>query len=329
MHSKQLIGRRPIVAALTALMAAPMVHAQNAYPSRPIKLVVGYAPASGADVVARLIANKLSESLKQSVIVENKAGAGGVIAAQEFVRAPADGYTLLLAAMPTIIVNYAANPKLPFHPLRDFAPVSQIVSADLVLITNPQKVPATNLKEFIAYAQKQPVNFFGTPGPGTVGHFLSTMFADTAKAKVEPVHFKATGDSVVALLSGNIHALFVTYTVADSLAKAGKVRALAVTSATRSPLFPDTPTVKELGFPNLEVGSWYGILAPANTPPDILNKLSAEVVKITKMPDVSAKLEEAGMRVTALNREEFARSMKNDLAMWERVVKSTGFKPQE
>jgi tripartite-type tricarboxylate transporter receptor subunit TctC len=203
------------------------------------------------------------------------------------------------------------------------------VSVDLVLITNPQKVPATNLKEFVAYAQSQPVNFFGTPGPGTVGHFLSTMFADTAKTKVEPVHFKATGDSVTSLLSGDIHALFVTYTVAASLAKAGKVRALAVTGATRSPLFPQTPTVKEVGYAELEAGSWYGVFAPVNTPPDILDKLSAEIVKDSNVPEMRAKFEEQGMSVTALNRDEFARGMKGDLARWDRVVKSTGFTTKE
>ena len=329
MHSKQLIGRRPVVAALTAMMAAPMARAQSAFPSKPIKLVVGYGAASGADVVARVIANKLSDTLKQSVVVENKAGAGGVIAAQEFVRAPADGYTLMLAAMPTMIISPAANPKLSFNLLRDFAPVSQVVSVDLVLITNPQKTPATNLKEFIAYSQKQPVNFFGTPGPGTVGHFLAAMFEDTSKAKVEPVHFKATGDSVTALLSGAIHALFVSYPVAVALAKAGKVRALAVTSATRSPLYPDAPTVKEAGYPELEAGSWYGAFAPANTPQDILSKLSAAFVSAAKSPDVMAKYDEQGLRVTALNQEQFANELKSDMVKWGKVVKATGFTTQD
>ena len=145
MHSKHTIGRRPVVASLAAMMVAPTVRAQGTFPSRPIKLVGGYGAASGADVVARVIASKLSETLKQSVIVENKAGAGGLIAAQEFVRAPADGHTLMLGAMPTLIISPASNSKLAFDPFRDFAPVSQIVSVDLVLITNPQKTPATTL----------------------------------------------------------------------------------------------------------------------------------------------------------------------------------------
>ncbi len=328
MHSNQTIGRRSVVAALTALMVAPIVRAQSAYPSRPIKLVVGYGAASGADVVARVIAQRLSEAFKQNVIVENKAGAGGLIAAQEFVRAPNDGYTLMLGAMPTLIISPATNSKIAFDPLRDFAPVSQVVSVDLVLITNPQKTPATNLKEFIAYSQKQPVNFFGTPGPGTVGHFLSAMFEDTAKAKVEPVHFKATGDSVTALLSGDIHALFVSYPVAVALAKAGKVRALAVTGATRSPQYPDTPTVREVGYPKLEASSWYGVFAPANTPQEILKRLSAEFVKAANLPEVMASYDEQGLRVTALNQEQFAAAMKRDMAKWGAVVKATGFTTQ-
>lgn len=328
MHSKHTIGRRPVVASLAAMMVAPTVRAQGTFPSRPIKLVVGYGAASGADVVARVIASKLSETLKQSVIVENKAGAGGLIAAQEFVRAPADGHTLMLGAMPTLIISPASNSKLAFDPFRDFAPVSQIVSVDLVLITNPQKTPATTLKEFIAQSQKQPVNFFGTPGPGTVGHFLAAMFEDTAKAKVEPVHFKATGDSVTALLSGEIHALFVSYPVAAALAKAGKVRALAVTSATRSSLYPDTPTVKEVGYPELEAGSWYGVFAPASTPHDILDRISAEFVSAAKSPEVVAKYEEQGLRVTALNQAQFGTAMKADMVKWGKVVKATGFTTQ-
>lgn len=325
--------RLPFLLALVALVAtgplALTASAQSPYPSRPVKLVVGYAPASGADVVARLIANRLTDSLKQPFVVENKPGAGGAIAAQEFVRAPADGHTLMLAAMPQMIINFAATPKPRFDPMRDFAPVAQIVSVDLVLAINPQKVPAATLKEFIAWSQKQPVTFFGTPGPGTVGHFLAVMFGDTAKTKVEPVHFKATNDSLTALLGGDIHALFVPYTVAAAQIKAGKLRALAVTGRARAPMFPDTPTVKDAGYPDLEAGSWYGVFAPASTPQDILDKLSAEVVQAAQSPDTKAKFEDAGMSVTALNRAEFARAMKGDLTRWGQVVKATGFTTQE
>ena len=318
---------RVLAVAVLALFA-PASAAQS-FPARPIKLVVGYAPASGADVIARLIAAKLSDSLKQSVVVENKPGAGGITAAVEFARAPADGYTLMVGAMPQMIITHVTAAKPAFHPLRDFAPVAQIVSVDLVLVINPQKVPATNLKEFAAWTQKQPVSFFGTPGPGSVGHFLATMYGSATTSKVEPVHFKQTGDSVAALLGGEIHALFVTYTVAASLAKAGKLRALAVTSSTRSPLFPETPTVKEAGFGDLEAGSWYGVLAPAATPAEVLNLLSAEVVKAANSPDMRSKLDEAGMTPAVLPRERFAASMSNDLARWAGVVKSTGFKTQE
>lgn len=324
-------GRRQVLATLAACIAAPaaMAQAPGPYPSRTIKIVIGYAPASGADVVARLIANRLQESLKQTVVVENRPGAGGVPAALEFTRAPADGYTLMVGAMPQFSIAHATNPKLPYHPLRDFAPVSQICTADVVLIIDPKKVPATNLKELIAWAQKQPITFFGTPGQGTLGHFTAAMLAEAGKFKVEPVHFKATGDSMTALIGSQIHAQFVTYTVAAAQAKAGNVRALAVTSAARSPLFPDTPTMRELGLPDLEVGSWYGLLAPAATPPEILDKLSAELVSAAKAPEIRSKLEDAGLRVTGTTRAEYARLMKDELVQWERVVKTTGFKTQE
>ncbi len=328
MEHHPTVGRRVVLVGLGAL-AAGGVRAQSAYPSRPVRLIVGYGPASGADVVARLIGTKLAETLGQGFVVENKPGAGGVIATQDFVRARPDGYTLLLAAMPHILLSYATQSRLPYHPLKDLLPVAQISSVDLVLVINPQKVPAQTLAEFMDHARKQPETFFGTPGVGTVGHFLATMFADAAKAKVEPVHYKTTGDSVTALLAGDIHALFVTYTVADALTKAGKFRALAVTSATRARHFPNAPTMREQGFPALEAGSWYGIFAPGGTPLDILDRLSSEVVKITRGSDTSAKLDEAGMTVTALDRHAFGRGLEEDLARWQRVVAATGFRTQE
>jgi tripartite-type tricarboxylate transporter receptor subunit TctC len=235
----------------------------------------------------------------------------------------------MVGAMPQMIITHVTAAKPAFHPLRDFAPVAQIVSVDLVLVVNPQKVPATNLQDFAAWTQKQPVSFFGTPGPGSVGHFLATMYGSATTSKVEPVHFKQTGDSVTALLGGEIHALFVTYTVAASLVKSGKLRALAVTSSARSPLFPETPTVREAGYADLEAGSWYGVFAPAGTPPDVLNVLSAEVVMAANSPDMRSKLDEAGMTLAALPRDRFAASMGNDVVRWDRVVKSTGFKTQE
>lgn len=317
------------IAALSLFVALPLQAADADYPSKPIRLLVGYAPASGADVVARILAAKLQETFKSGVVVENKPGAGGQIAAQETVRATSNGYTLMLGAMPQISIAPATNPKLPYDPLKQLAPVSQVVGTDLVLITNPQKVTAGSMQEFVAWSQSQPALFFGTPGPGTVGHFGAYFLADVVKAKIEPVHFKSTADSLTAMLSGDIHAQFVPFAVAAPLVKAGKLRALLVTGPERTPLFPETPTSREAGYPDVQFTSWYGVFAPVGTPADILDKLSAEVVKATHAAQTRARLEDAGLRVTGTGRQEFDRIIRTDAARWGKVVEATGFKAQD
>lgn len=314
---------------LVIALGVPAVSAEPGFPTKPVRLLVGYAPASGADVVARLVATKLQQGLKQAVVVENKPGAGGLIAAQETARAAPDGYTLMMGAMPQISIAPATNPKLPYDPVRDFAPVSQVVGTDLVLITNPQRVPSGSMQEFVAWGRKQPSLFFGTPGPGTVGHFGAYFLADAAKVTIEPVHFKSTGDAILAMFNGDVHAQFVPYAVAAPQVKAGKLRALLVTGPVRSAMFPDTPTSKEAGFPDIQFTSWYGVFAPANTPADVLDKLNAELVKVTADPEMRTKLEDAGLRVTGTSREDFAKVIRDDTARWGKVVKATGFKVQQ
>lgn len=315
---------------LLAGLALPVVAADAQFPSRPIRLLVGYAPSSGADVTARFVAERLQESLKQGVVVDNKPGAGGLIAAQELARAAPDGYTLMLAAMPQISILPAANPKLPYDPQRDFAPVSQATATDLVLVTNPKRVPSASLQAFVKWAREQPSSlFFATPGQGSVAHFGSHALADALKVKIETVHFKTTSESTQATVGGDIHAQLVTHAVAAPLVKAGQLRALADTGPTRSAVFPDVPTFKELGYPAMVFDSWYGVFAPANTPVEILDKLNAEVVKATRNPETRAKLEAAGLRVTGTTREEFARVIKYDNTRWAKAVYATGFKMQE
>ena len=319
---------RLTLAALPLVLAFSAGAAQPDFPSKPLRLLVGYAPASGADVVARVLGNKLEETFKQGVIVENKAGAGGVLAAQETMRAAPDGHTLMVAAMPQMTILPAIG-KVPYNVERDFVPVSQVVGTDLVLVTHPDRVPSGSMQAFADWAKKQPSLFFGTPGPGTVGHFGAYFFSDAVKVKVEPVHFRTTGDQVSALLNGDIHAQFFSYAAALPLVKAGKLKALVTTSPTRSTMFADVPTSAEAGYPGMQFTSWYGVFAPAGTPPEIVEKLSAEIIKATKAPATRTRLEDAGLRVTATTREEFARLLKEDIARWGQVVKATGFKSQE
>lgn len=316
------------LAALPLLLTLSAGAAEPDFLSKPLRLLVGYAPASGADVVARLLGSRLEESFKRGVMVENKAGAGGVLAAQETARAAPDGYTLMVAAMPQMTILPAIG-KVPYDVERDFVPVSQVVGTDLVLVTAPNRVPSGSLREFADWAKTQPSLFFGTPGPGSVGHFGAYFFADAVKVKIEPIHFRTTGEQVAALLNGDIHAEFFSYAAALPLVKAGKLKALVTTSPTRSPMFSDTPTSAEAGFPGMQFSSWYGVFAPAGTPPRIVEKLSAEIMKATQSPSTRAKLEDAGMRVTGTTPGAFARLLKEDVARWGQVIKATGFKSQE
>jgi tripartite-type tricarboxylate transporter receptor subunit TctC len=303
------------------------VQAQTPYPSRPVRMIVGFPAGTGPDIVARLLAQKLSESWgNMGVIVDNKPGAGGLIAASEAARAPADGYTLMLGETGQLSIAPSSYNKLPYDPVKDFAPVSQVVSADFVLLVNPQKVPAKNVKEFVTWTQQQKGLFMATFGAGTPGHFGAFMFGDAVKLKPEAVHYKSTGDALGGLFSGDVQGVFASVGLAAPNVKAGKLVALGSTGATRTGALPDVPTIKEQGFNNLEFSSWFGIVTPSKVPADILAKLSADIQKAVKSPDLKAKLEESGFRVTGTSREEFTRIIAADTVTWGKAVAATGFK---
>ncbi len=306
------------------LIAAPL-SAQN-FPSKPIRLIVGFPAGAGPDIIARVLAQRLQESGQMTVVVDNKPGAGGLIAAQEAARAAPDGYTLMLGEVAQLAIATSSYSKLPYNVERDFAPVSHIASTDFVLLTNPEKNSSKTAREFASWAKTQPKFFMATFGAGTPGHFGAFMFADAAGVKVEPVHYKTTGDAVGGLLGGDVPAMFATVALAAPNVKAGKMRALAVTSNSRAPALPDVPTLKEQGFTGLEFSAWFGVVAPAKTPDDILNKLNAEVVKAVTGAEARAKLQDMGFKVTGTTRAEFAAVIKDDTARWGKAVAATGFK---
>ena len=260
------------------------------------------------------------------VIVDNKPGAGGLIAASEAARATPDGYTLMLGETGQLSIAPSSYNKLPYDPVKDFAPVSQVVSADFVLLVNPQKVPAKNVKEFVSWTQQQKGLFMATFGAGTPGHFGAFMFGDAVKLKPEPVHYKTTADALGGLFSGDVQGVFASVGLAAPNVKAGKLVALGSTGATRTGALPDVPTIKEQGYNNLEFSSWFGIVAPSKVPADVLAKLSADIQKVVKSPDLKAKLEESGFRVTGTSREEFTRIIASDTVTWGKAVAATGFK---
>ncbi|MEK9804549.1 MAG: tripartite tricarboxylate transporter substrate binding protein [Curvibacter sp.] len=321
--------RRALVAgaALLAGLSAVGVQAQTAYPNRPVRIIVGFPAGTGPDIVARLLAQKLSEGWGgQGVIVDNKPGAGGLIAASEAARATADGYTLMLGETGQLSIAPSSYNKLPYNPAQDFAPVSQVVSADFALLVNPQKVPAKNVKEFVSWVQQQKGLFMATFGAGTPGHFGAFMFGEAVKLKPEAAHYKSTADALGGLFSGDVQGVFASVGLAAPNVKAGKLLALGTTGPARAAALPDVPTIKEQGYPTLEFSSWFGIVAPARTPPEILSRLSSDVQKAVTDPAMRAKLEDAGFRVTGTTAEAFARIIAADTVTWGKAVAATGFK---
>ncbi|MEJ8858750.1 tripartite tricarboxylate transporter substrate binding protein [Variovorax robiniae] len=321
-------NRRALATALAAIALAPHAFAQTpTYPTRPVRIIVGFPASTGPDIVARLLAQKLSEAWgNQGVIVDNKPGAGGLIAASEAARAQPDGYTLMLGETGQLAIAPSSYNKLPYDPQKDFIPVSQVVTSDFVLLVNPQKVPAKNVKEFAAWTQQQKGLFLATFGAGTPGHFGAFMYGEAVKQKPEPVHYKTTSDALGGLFSGDVQAVFASVALAAPNVKSGKLAALGSTGATRSPSLPDVPTIKEQGYPTLEFNSWFGIVAPAKTPPEIVAKLSADIQKAVNSPEGKQKIEDAGFRVTGTTGTEFARIIAADTATWGKAVVATGFK---
>lgn len=312
---------------LAAISGSFGLHAEPNYPSRPVKIIVGFPAGTGPDIVARLLAQKLSEGWNNmGVIVDNKPGAGGLIAASEAARATPDGYTLMLGETGQLSIAPSSYTKLPYDPAKDFAAVSQVVSSDFVLLVNPQKVPAKNVKEFAAWTQQQKGLFMATFGAGTPGHFGAYMFGEAIKQKPEAVHFRTTADALGGLFSGDVQGVFASVGLAAPNVKAGKLVALGSTGAVRTGALPDVPTIKEQGFNNLEFSSWFGIVAPSKVPADVLAKLSADIQKAVKSVDTKTKLEESGFRVTGTNREEFAKIIASDTITWGKAVAATGFK---
>ena len=314
-------------AALLALAGASGQALAQAYPSKPVRIIVGFAAGTGPDIVARLLAQRLSEQWGGvGVIVDNKPGAGGLIAATEAARAAPDGYTLMLGETGQLSIAPSSYNKLPYDPAKDFAPVSQVVSSDFVLLVNPQKVPARNVKDFVAWSQQQKGLFMATFGAGTPGHFGAFMFGEAAKVKPEAVHYKSVPDALGGLFSGDVHGVFASVGLAMAQVKAGKLTALGSTGTTRTGNLPEVPTLQEQGLDSLAFSSWFGVVAPARTPADIVAKLSADVQRAVRAPEGKAKMEAAGFRVTGTSAEDFARIIAADTVTWGKAVAATGFK---
>lgn len=316
------LSRRLLTAALLCLPLAAVAQ----YPDAPIRLNVGFPPGTGPDIVARTLGQHLGERLGQSVVVENRAGAGGQIAAQAVARSPADGYTLLLGEVGSISISPATYSNLNYDPARDFAPVSEVVRADFVLVV-PASSPHRDLAAFIAAGKNagDRVNF-GTFGAGTPGHFGAELFAREVGMKIEPVHYRSTGDAVSALISGGVQAAFVTTAMAAPQVKGGKMRALAITGAQPSPALPGVPTFAQAGYDKVDFGAWFALFAPAGTPAAVLDRLQSESAAALRVPEARRTLGDAGFTIVGSDRQALQALLASEARRWSDIVKATGFK---
>jgi tripartite-type tricarboxylate transporter receptor subunit TctC len=299
------------------------------YPARPVNLVVGFAPGGGTDTVARVMQRKLGEYLGQTIVVENRAGAGGTIAAAVVAKAEPDGYTILLATIAALAVAPHLNSKLSYNPLTDFAPLSMATVSGNVLVVHPS-VQAKTLAEFVKLANSRPGGIaYGTSGVGSAGHLAGELFRLTAKVNLTHVPYKGGGPAMSDLLGGQIPSVFASATTATPQVKSGKLRALGSTGTKRSAALPDVPTIAEQGYPGYQATNWYAYVAPAKTPKDIVARLNREIVKTLNDPDTHAAILKQGEEPTPSTPEELAQHMASEYATWGRVIKEAGIPPEQ
>jgi tripartite-type tricarboxylate transporter receptor subunit TctC len=311
------------IALIAALAVVENAAAQN-YPSRPVALIVGFAPGGGTDTVARVMQRKLAEYLGQTVVVENRAGAGGTIAAGVVAKADPDGYTILLATIAALAVAPHLNSKLPYNPLTDFAPLSMATVSGNVLVVHPS-VQAKTLAEYVKEANSKPGGMaYGTSGVGSAGHLAGELFRLTAKANLVHVPYKGGGPAMSDLLGGQIPSVFASATTATPQVKSGKLRALGSTGTKRSASLPGVPTIAEQGYPGYQATNWYAYVAPAKTPKDIVARLNREIVKTLQEPETHAAILKQGEEPTPSTPEELAQHMAREYATWGRVIKEAG-----
>jgi tripartite-type tricarboxylate transporter receptor subunit TctC len=294
------------------------------YPDRPIRVIVGFSAGGGNDLLARLVGQKLSEGLGQPVVIENKPGAGAIIATEYVARQPPDGYTLLVGASGAMTINPAVYTKLGYSPLRDFVPISMVAAFPLYLVVNATG-PQTSVAELVAYAKTNPKKS-NYASSSTAFQLPTELFKLKTGAPMEHIAYRGSGDSLVALISGTVLMAFIDAPPVSGQIKAGQVRALAVTSHARAPEFPDVPTMAEAGVPDMEVVLWSGLFAPAGTPPQIVAKLQDEVIRIVAMPDIRARMKDLAVEPAGTGSEELARVIGADIERWTAVARAANIK---
>ena len=326
MRSMGRLGRAVACAALWLLNGAGMA-ATPEYPTKPIRLVVPFAPGGGTDLTARAIAQKLSDAFGKPVVVDNRAGAGGVIGADLVAKAMADGYTLLMGTPGPMTINPNLRKNMPYDTLRDFAPITQTTVSPFVLVVHPS-VPASTVKELIALAKQKPGTLnFGTAGNGSVAHLSAEQFKAMAGVQITHVPYKGSSQSLIDLLAGQVQLVFENLPVVLPHIRAGKIRALAVGTRTRSALLPEYPTVAEAGVPGYEASTAFGMLAPAKTPGEIVGRLNREVVRVLHSAEIKDRFGALGLETVGSTPEQYVAHLRDELERYAKIIRVAGIRP--
>lgn len=315
------------IAALMLLAGTQAATAQS-WPSKPIRIISPYPPAGANDLLARIIAPKLSEQLGQGVVVENRAGATGNIGAELVAKAPADGYTLLMGQAGNLTINISLMAKIPFDPVRDFSPVTMVASTPNVLVVHPS-MPVRTVRDLIALAKLKPGQInYATSGIGSPGHLAAELLNKAAGIRLVHIPYKGAAPALLDVVAGNAHLYFTSAVSAQPFIPSGRLRMVAVASAKRSPSLPEVPTVAEAGFPDFDVSSWWGVVAPAGTPREVVLRLQTEIHRVIALPEIRAKLAEQGLDIATNTPEQFAAYIKTETAKWAKLIREVGVKPE-
>jgi len=302
--------------------AAVAPAAAQPYPNRPLRFVVPFAPGGSTDTLARTLGQKLTDALQQQVVVDNRSGANGNIGMEIVARAAPDGYSIVLGYIANLGIGPSLYAKLPFDPVRDYAPITQLASSPNILAVHPS-LPVKSFRELITYAKTNPRKLnFASSGVGSIGHLTGELLNRSAGVDMVHVPYKGSGQAVIDLLGGQVQMMFSGMSSVMQHIRAGKLRALAVTGAQRSPAVPDVPTIAESGFPGFEATAWYGVLAPAGTPKAIVNRLHDEIVKALALADVKERLNNVGFEIVGGTPDAFAALISSEIAKWTKVVRA-------
>jgi tripartite-type tricarboxylate transporter receptor subunit TctC len=313
-------------AALLALLLPAIAPAQTAYPLKAVRIVVPFPAGGGTDVVVRMLAPRLSEALGQQIIVDNRGGAGGTIGTELVARSPPDGYTVLAGTIGGLAVSPALNPKLGYDTLRDLAPVTQLVNVSYLLTLHPS-VPAKSIRELLALAKARPGRLnYGSAGTGTGPHLAGELMNLMAGVKFVHVPYKGSGPAQTALMSGEVDLNFENMLLVLPHIKSGRLRPIAATGETRSKLLPEMPTVAEAGLPGYSASGWYGMMAPAAVPKDIIGKLNSEVVRVLRMPEIADRLNSMAAEPAPGTPAQFGAFVRSEIGKWAKVVKAANMK---